>query len=100
MEALKHFRARNHEVLVFHIIDPKEEKFDYKREAQFIDSETGEKITVSPWQIHKEYQENYHQFTNYLKRECYKNQIEYNPVDTFTPIEDLLLKYLIKRQKG
>lgn len=100
MEALKHFRARNHEVLVFHIIDPKEEKFDYKREAQFIDSETGEKITVSPWQIHKEYQENYYNFTNYLKKECYKHQIEYNAVDTHTPIEDLLLKYLIKRQKG
>ena len=100
MEALKHFRARKHEVLVFHIIDPKEEKFDYKREAQFIDSETGEKITVSPWQIRKEYVENFHQFAEYLKRECYKNQIEYNPVDTYTPIEDLLLKYLIKRQKG
>lgn len=100
MESLKHFRARNNEVLVFHIVDPKEEKFDYKREAQFIDSETGEKITVSPWQIRKEYQENYHEFTAYLKKECYKHQIEYNPVDTYTPIEDLLLKYLIKRKKG
>ena len=100
MESLKHFRARNNEVLVFHIVDPKEEKFDYKREAQFIDSETGEKITVSPWQIRKEYQENYHYFTDYLKKECYKHQIEYNPVDTYTPIEDLLLKYLIKRNKG
>ena len=100
MAALKHFRTRNHEVLVFHIVDPKEEKFDYKREAQFIDSETGEKITVSPWQIRKEYRENYNKFVTYMKNECYKNRIEYNPVDTFTPIEDLLLKYLIKRQKG
>jgi len=50
MEALKHFRTRHHEVLVFHIVDPQEEQFEFKRETQFVDSETGEKITVSPWQ--------------------------------------------------
>lgn len=100
MSALKHFRTRHHEVLVFHIVDPQEELFDYKRETEFVDSETGEKITVSPWQIRKEYQENYQAFGAELKRECYKHQIEYNPVNTATPLEDLLLKYLIKRSRG
>ncbi|MDD2229348.1 MAG: DUF58 domain-containing protein [Candidatus Cloacimonetes bacterium] len=100
LAALKHFRARHHEVLVFHIVDMQEEVFDFKRETEFVDSETGEKITVSPWQIRKEYLENYIAFTNYLKSECYKNQIEYNPVSTSTPLEDLLLKYLVKRQRG
>jgi len=100
MEALKHFRTRHHEVLVFHIVDPQEELFEFKRETQFVDSETGEKLTVSPWQIRKEYLENFSAFTNHLKRECYKHQIEYNPVNTATPLEDLLLKYLIKRSRG
>ncbi|MDY0150681.1 MAG: DUF58 domain-containing protein [Candidatus Cloacimonas sp.] len=100
MSALKHFRTRHHEVLVFHIVDPQEELFEYKRETEFVDSETGEKITVSPWQIRKEYLENYQAFSAELKRECYKHQIEYNPVNTATPLEDLLLKYLIKRSRG
>lgn len=100
MAALKHFRTRNHEVLVFHIVDRQEQVFDYKRETQFVDSETGEKVTVSPWQIRKEYLENYQAFGELLKRECYKHQIEYNPVSTSTPLADLLLKYLIKRSKG
>ncbi|GAB1468395.1 DUF58 domain-containing protein [Candidatus Cloacimonadota bacterium] len=100
LAALKHFRARHHEVLVFHIVDRQEELFDYKRETEFVDSESGEKITVSPWQIRKEYLENYQLFTDYFKSECYKNQIEYNPVSTATPLEDLLLRYLVKRQRG
>ncbi len=100
MEALKHFRTRHHEVLVFHLSDPQEESFDLKRETQFVDSETGEIITVSPWQIRKEYLDNYGAFTQFLKSECHKHQIEYNPVSTSTPLSDLLLKYLIKRQRG
>ncbi len=100
MEALKHFRTRHHEVLVFHLSDPREKSFDFKRETQFVDSETGEKITVSPWQIRKEYQDNYNAFSHFLKSECYKHQIEYNSVSTSTPLPDLLLKYLIKRQRG
>ncbi len=100
MEALKHFRTRNHEVLVFHIADPQEELFEFKRETQFIDSETGERITVSPWQIRKEYLENLAAFTATLKNECHKHLIEYIPVTTSTSPEDLLLKYLIKRAKG
>jgi len=100
MEALKHFRTRNHEVLVFHIADPQEELFEFKRETQFVDSETGEKITVSPWQIRKEYLENFNAFTATMKNECHKHLIEYIPVTTSTPPEDLLLKYLIKRAKG
>lgn len=100
MEALKHFRTRHHEVLVFHIVDRQEELFEFKRETEFIDSETGEKITVTPWQIRKEYLENYQSFVNTLKNECHMHQIEYNPVSTSTPLEDLLLKYLIKRSRG
>ncbi len=100
LKALQHFRTRRHEVLVFHIIDRQEEQFSFNKETQFVDSETGETLTVSPWQIRKEYQENYSSFVNQLKTECLKNQIEYNPVSTDTPIEDLLLKYLIKRSRG
>jgi uncharacterized protein (DUF58 family) len=100
MEALGHFRARQHEVLVFHICDPQEEQFTYKRETEFIDSETGEKITVTPWQIRSEYLANYQAYTQYLKGECHKKSIEYNPVTISTPLEDLLLKYLVKRNRG
>lgn len=100
IEGLKHFRSRHHEVLVFHITDRSEDLFDFKHETEFLDSETGEKITVNPWQIRKEYLENYQEHISRLKNYCHQYQIEYNPVSTSTPLDDLLLKYLLMRKKG
>ncbi len=98
--ALKHFRSYRHEVLVFHLFDPREADFEFKKETEFIDSETGERITVNPWQIRKEYRMNYSGFYQDLKSSCHQYQIEYNPVSIDEDVSELLLKYLIKRKKG
>jgi uncharacterized protein (DUF58 family) len=100
IEGLKHFTSRHHEALVFHITDPMEEEFSFRRETEFMDAETGEKITVSPWQIRKEYKEAYGDFIQALRTGCHQYRVEYNPVNTSTPLNDLLLKYLLKRRKG
>jgi uncharacterized protein (DUF58 family) len=99
MQGLQHFRHQKHEVILFHIQDREELDFSFKRETEFIDSETGEKITVNPWQIRKEYQKAYQENSEYLKRKCHESFIEYNPITTSTPYEDILLNYLIKRSK-
>ncbi len=100
IDGLRHFRSQHHEVLVFHVADLQEDNFDFRRETEFVDSETGEKITVNPWQIRKEYLENYSEHIQKLKSGCHQYQIEYNAVSTATPLEDLLLKYLLVRKKG
>lgn len=100
IEGLKHFRSRHHEVLVFHIADLQEDEFRFKNETEFLDSETGEKITVNPWQIRGEYLNRYREHIELLKSGCHQYQIEYNAVSTATPLDDLLLKYLLMRQKG
>jgi hypothetical protein len=100
VEALKHFRSRRHEVLVFHITDPQEKQFRFRHETEFMDSETGEKLTVNPWQIRREYLGAWQDYVRRLREDCHQYQIEYNPVDTSTPLNDLLLKYLLKRRKG
>lgn len=100
LEGLKHFRSRHHEVLVFHITDLQEDNFRFRHETEFVDSETGEKLTVNPWQIRNEYLLRYGEHVQRLKSDCHQFQIEYNPVSTATPLDDLLLKYLLMRQKG
>jgi len=96
---LQHFRHQKHEVILFHIQDKQEEDFKFKRETEFIDSETNEKIIVNPWQIRQKYRKTYNEFTTFLKRKCYESHIEYNPISTDTPFEDNLLQYLTKRSK-
>lgn len=100
LAALKHFRSHRHEVLVFHLYDPQEAKLEFKRETEFIDSETGERLVVNPWQIRADYQQRWASFYHELKNACHQYQIEYNPVSIDEPVANLLLKYLLKRKKG
>lgn len=100
IEGLKHFRSQHHEVLVFHITDLQEDNFSFRQETEFVDSETGEKIVVNPWQIRSEYLARYSDHIQQLKSGCHQYQIEYNAVGTSTPLDDLLLKYLLMRKKG
>ncbi len=100
LSGLKHFRNRHHEVLVFHVQDLQEEEFKFKHESIFVDSETGAGIRINPWQIRKEYKQNYETYVQTIKDGCHQAQIEYNPISTHTPFNDLLIKYLIKRRKG
>lgn len=100
ISALKHFRSQRHEVLVFQLYDPREEELDYRRETEFIDSESGEKVIINPWQIREEYQLQFNSFFRELKNACHQYQIEYQPVSLAEPIEKLLFKYLSVRRKG
>lgn len=100
LQAFKHFRNHRHELLVFHIYDPQEQELNFQRETEFVDSESGEKITVNPWQIQGEYKKLYSEFYHQLKESCHQIEVEYNPVSTTEDVGDLLLKYLIKRKKG
>lgn len=96
---LAHFRHQKHEIMLFHLIDRAELEFKFENEAEFIDAESGEKITVVPWQIRRNYIKMLNEHCNLLKQKCWEAEIEYNLINTFTPFEENLLNYLIKRQK-
>lgn len=97
--ALKHFRHRKHEVIVFHIIDPMEKSFEFKRDAVFIDMETGERIQTQPWHIRNEYGSRVAQFLERYKRECRQNRIDYVSIDTTEPYDTSLFEFLAKRKR-
>ena len=99
LAGLQHFRHKKNEVIVFHIQDKQEYQFDFQSETEFIDSETGEKLTVNPWLIKKDYLEEYNKNIAYLKKRCFEARIEYNPITTETPYDQILLQYLLKRAK-
>ncbi|MCD4651802.1 MAG: DUF58 domain-containing protein [Candidatus Cloacimonetes bacterium] len=99
LSGLNHFRYQKHEVVLFHVQDKQELEFSFKQETRFEDAETGETITVSPWQIKDDYLRSYGDITTYLKKKCHESRIEYNAVSTETPFEECLFKYLVKRAK-
>ena len=99
LKALRHFRHRQHEVLVFHILDHQEHVFDIHKETIFVDLETGKKVMAQPWQIKKDYLEQMETFKKRYEAECRNSLIDYIAVDTKTPFDVALTTYLAKRAK-
>jgi uncharacterized protein (DUF58 family) len=97
--ALKHFRHKKHEVIVFHILDPFERTFNFRQDAVFQDLESGEKISTQPWHIRGAYQKLVADFIETYKRKCLENRIDYVLMDTHEPFDRALLQYLVKRKR-
>ena len=97
LNGLQHFRHRQHEVLVFHVLDDLERTFDYSKEARFVDLETGREIRTQPWFIKAEYRQKVESWMQHLARECRQHLIDYVPMTTSTPFDLALLAYLNKR---
>ncbi len=99
LTALKHFKYKKNEVIVFQILDPIEKNFAFEKDAIFVDKETGDELTTQPHQIQKAYQTAIKDFMEKLKSECLNNKIEYNQIATTTPFDKALFAYFKKRAR-
>lgn len=99
LTAIRHFRYKKNEVILFQILDPLERSFAFGRDAVFRDLETAEEMVTQPFQIQKAYQDAMHEFTGMLKEECLNSGIEYNLLDTSTPFDKALFSYFRKRSR-
>jgi len=99
LNGLKHFRHKKHEVIVFHVLDPKERTFAFPELAIFKDLETDEELMTSPWQIRKEYIERFKALVSKYTLQCRESLIDYVLLDTSIPFDYALFSYLSKRQR-
>jgi len=99
MTAIKHFRYKKNEVIVFQILDPIEKSFAFGRDAVFRDMETKEEMTTQPYQIQKSYQNAMNEFIETIRIECLNAGIEYNLLETSVPFDKALFSYFKKRSR-
>jgi uncharacterized protein (DUF58 family) len=99
LNAIRHFRYKKNEVIVFQVLDPIERSFSFGRDAIFKDMETADELTTQPYQIQKSYREAMEEFTSKIKAECLNTNIDYNLIDTSEPYDKALLRYVQKRSK-
>lgn len=99
ISGLKHFRHNKHEVIVFHILDPKERKFDFVGDFVFEDMETKEQINTQPVHILKDYRINFDRFIDKFRQVCRENRIDYVLLDTAENFDKALFEYLAKRNR-
>ena len=100
MRALSHFRHKRHEVVLFHVMDPSEVDFPFRRLSDFIDMETGRRVQVDPRYVREEYMRLVNEeFVGGFRRECATQNIDYVPANTSMPYDLLLQRYLGKRMR-
>ena len=67
MESLRHFRYRGHEIIVFHIVDPKEKNLDYNENINFIDLENNYNIVADSRLVKDKYNKAFRDFQTFIK---------------------------------
>ena len=101
LRALRHLRHRQHEVIVFHVLEGQTERqFRFPdRPMLFRDVETGEEVSLQPAQLREHYAEAVEHFTDDFRRRCLEHDIDFAELDTNEPYATALMKYLNKRRR-
>jgi uncharacterized protein (DUF58 family) len=97
--ALRHFRHKRNEVVVFHVLDVAERNFDFERESIFRDMETNQEMLIRPWEIRGEYKKSVTNWIARYRRSCREIGVDYVPMHTETQFDTALLAYLDKRRR-
>ncbi len=98
IHGLQHFVFKKHQIILFHVMDPGELEFPFRRVQSFVDMETGERIQVDPRYVKDDYVGEINSFVERYRRECADRNIEYMLTRTDTPYELMLLNYLSMRR--
>jgi len=99
LRALKHFRHKRNEVVVFHVLDVAERTFDFPREAIFEDMETKDRMLVRPWELKGDYRKAMAAWIESTRRGCREIGVDYVSMHTETPFDTALMAYLEKRSR-
>jgi uncharacterized protein (DUF58 family) len=99
--ALQHLKHNKHEVILFHVVDKSKEidfEFD-NRPYKFIDLEKGDELKITPNEVKDLYIKKISEYKNELKLHCGQYRIEFIEADINKGFEQILLPYLLKREK-
>ena len=98
IEGLEHLRYDGHEVIVFHLLSEQEVEFEFERLIRFVDAENDQEIITTPQVIRESYLSNFNEFIDHYRTTLNQSDIDYNLINTSTPIDRSLSSYLAKRQ--
>jgi uncharacterized protein (DUF58 family) len=90
-------RARGHDVLVFHLIDPAEEEFGFEEPLVFEDGEQGTRLPVRPEETRERYLGLWRAHREALAKRMSASGAAYVPVRTDQPLDAALHTFLDHR---
>ncbi len=96
--ALKHFRHKKHDVIVFHTLDPHELTFPFDDVTRVEDMETRREVVSDPRAFRKSYLEELAKFLEAVRAGCRSARIDYSVARTDLRFDAFLGTYLARRQ--
>jgi uncharacterized protein (DUF58 family) len=96
----QHLRFRKHDVAAFHLLDPLELEFVFRRPMRFLDMEGGPAIFADPSDIARRYQQALETYLARLKQVVLESAIDYHRVTIDEDYEKVLIRFLMSRAQG
>ena len=100
-DAFKHLKHKKHEVILFYLSDaPKELNLEFNNKPyNFIDVETGKNLKINPFHYKDEYLKKIDLYHKKLRLKCLQYKVDLIEVDINKGYDQIILSYLLKRQK-
>jgi uncharacterized protein (DUF58 family) len=96
----QHLRFRKHDVAVFHLLDPQEINFDFRRPMRFLDMEGGPAIFAEPNDIADRYHKAVQLYLAALRQIVLESAVDFHQVSLSEDYEQVLARFLIGRTRG
>ncbi len=99
--ALAHLRHNKHEVLLFHVMDYRQEvEFEFRNKPYiFVDAETSEQVKLHPTDIQESYREAMHKQNQAIRLRCGQMKIDYVEANTNMDFSQILMNFMTKRSR-
>ena len=95
----QHLRFRKHDVAVFHLLDPQEIDFDFRRPMRFLDMEGGPSIFAEPNEIAERYHKAIGGYLEALQQVVLESAVDYHRVSIDESYEQVLIRFLVGRTR-
>jgi uncharacterized protein (DUF58 family) len=99
LEAVKPLRFLGNDLIVFHVLDPREVDFEYDDASTFEDLETTDQMPVVPQSFREQYRSMINDHINTLQTRFSEQRIDYALLNTQEPLDRALFSYLSSREK-
>lgn len=97
---LQHLRFRRHDVAVFHLLDPLELAFTFRRPMRFLDMEGGAAVFAEPNEIADRYQKALRQYLQRVQEVMLESVVDYHRINIDEPYEQALMRFLVNRAQS
>ncbi|SIO58109.1 Protein of unknown function DUF58 [Singulisphaera sp. GP187] len=96
----QHLRFRRHDLALFHLLDPKELSFDFRRPMRFLDMEGGPAIFAEPNEIADRYRKAIGAYLEGIQEAVRESAVDYHQVKIDDDYEQVLLRFLVGRARS